>query len=115
MGKPPIEDMERRKFAPSDNDDPDQSPVMVTSKEFQVEYTTQAIGATSATKELSSPSRYVRLVSSVDCYLRFDDEDATTTDLLLKANVPESFPVVAENISVIRATDDGTLSIVNFY
>ena len=55
----------------------------------------------------------IRVIASTDCYLRFgSNPTATTSDMLLLANIPEYFGVTpGEKVSAIRSTASGTLYI----
>jgi hypothetical protein len=76
---------------------------------------TLAVGsASAASSAVSAAAKYVRLASTVDCYVLLGAAPtATTSSTYLPAGVVEYVSVTggSTKIAVIRASTDGTLSI----
>lgn len=81
------------------------------------EISTQAFTVASATKAIGSNAKELRLSATQDCWVRFDDTAATNTNgVFIQAGIQQTFPLLyVANISVIRDSVDGTLSILELY
>jgi len=75
-----------------------------------------ATTSTATSRTLSGKCKELMVSASKDCYINFDATTATAAgSLLIEAGVPYTFPLLyVSKVNVIRASDDGVLSIMEF-
>ena len=73
-------------------------------------------GATATYRNLSSHCKGLTITSDQDCYIKFNATTVTAaTGYFVPADVPTTFDVLyTKQVSVIRASADGTLSVMEY-
>ena len=73
-----------------------------------------SITSTSAITTAGAAGEALYIMANVNCHIRFDGSDATTSDTPLPAYIPMVFAVtVGDKVSVIREAGDGLLYVHN--